>query len=161
MPAATVELHDDVLHMHVIDAVVKRAQELDRVDALPQQVAGIEVETEFLAPLDGRQRALGGDQVEGDLGGMDFEGELHAALAEHVEDRMEPLGEQLEARVDHGSGVGGNEYSRCQMLEPVNPLTTPTPSRCAARAVFFSSSAARALTPAGLPSPHTCGGRMA
>ena len=32
------------------------------------------------------------------------------------------------------------------MLEPVKPLTTPTPSFCAARAVSFSSSAARALT---------------
>ena len=26
-------------------------------------------------------------------------------------------------------GTGGNEYSRCQMLEPVKPLTTSTPSR--------------------------------
>ena len=41
------------------------------------------------------------------------------------------------------------------MLEPVKPLTTVTPSFCAARAVFFISSAARALTPAGLPSPQT------
>ena len=31
------------------------------------------------------------------------------------------------------------------MLEPVKPLTTSTPSFCAARAVFFSSSAARAF----------------
>ena len=47
------------------------------------------------------------------------------------------------------------------MLEPVKPLTTPTPSFCAARAVFFSSSAARAFTPAGSPSPQTYGGRIA
>ena len=46
------------------------------------------------------------------------------------------------------------------MLEPVKPLTTPTPNCWAARAVFFISSAARRLTPAGLPSPHTCGGRI-
>ena len=31
------------------------------------------------------------------------------------------------------------------MLEPVKPLTTPTPSFCAARAVFFISSAARCV----------------
>ena len=47
------------------------------------------------------------------------------------------------------------------MLEPVKPLTTPTPNFCAARAVFFISSAARLLTPAGSPSPQTCGGRIA
>ena len=46
------------------------------------------------------------------------------------------------------------------MLEPVNPLTTDTPSFWAARAVRFISSAARLFTPAGLPSPHTCGGRI-
>ena len=42
------------------------------------------------------------------------------------------------------------------MLEPVKPLTMPTPSFWAARAVFFISSIARALTPAGSPSPQTC-----
>ena len=57
--------------------------------------------------------------------------------------------------------TGGKEYSKCQMLEPVKPLTILTPSFCAARAVFFSSSAARAFTPAGLPSPHTYGGTIA
>ncbi len=34
---------------------------------------------------------------------MHFQRELHAALAEHVEDRIPPLGEQLEAGVDHRS----------------------------------------------------------
>ena len=48
------------------------------------------------------------------------------------------------------SGTGGNEYKSGQMLEPVKPFTTPTPSCCAARAVFFISSAARRFTPAGL-----------
>ena len=32
-------------------------------------------------------------------------------------------------------GTGGNEYSSGQMLEPVKPGTTFTPSRAAARAV--------------------------
>ncbi len=41
------------------------------------------------------------------------------------------------------------------MLEPVKPLTTSTPNFWAARAVFFISSAARSLTPAGSPSPQT------
>ena len=90
------------------------------------------------------ERPLGRVEVEGDLGRMHFQGELHAALAEHVENRIEPLGEQLEAGVDHRlAAPAGTSTSRCQMLEPVKPLTTPTPSFWAARAVFFSSSAAR------------------
>ena len=47
------------------------------------------------------------------------------------------------------------------MLEPVKQLTTLTPSRWAARAVCLTSSIARALTPAGSPSPHTRGGTIA
>ncbi len=37
------------------------------------------------------------------------------------------------------SVTGGKEYSQCQMDEPVNPLTTFTPSFRAARAVCFIS----------------------
>jgi hypothetical protein len=47
----------------------------------------------------------------------------------------------------------------CQIGEPVNPVTTVTPKRAAARAVSFISSAARWRTPSGSPSPHTSGGR--
>ena len=67
-------------------------------------MAGIEVEAELLAAIDGRQRPLGRVKVEGDLGRVHFQRELHAALAEHVENRIEPLGEQREAGVDHGLG---------------------------------------------------------
>ena len=42
--------------------------------------------------------------IERDLGRMHFQGEPHAALAEHVEDRIPPLGELLEAVVDHRLG---------------------------------------------------------
>ncbi len=47
------------------------------------------------------------------------------------------------------------------MALPVNPLTTSTPRFAAARAVSFISSAARARTPSGSPSPHTWACRMA
>src|SRR3954451_22548743 len=50
---------------------------------------------------------------------------------------------------------------RCQMGEPVNPVTTSTPSWAAARAVSFIRCAARLRTPSGSPSPHTSGGRAA
>ncbi len=47
------------------------------------------------------------------------------------------------------------------MLEPVKPVTVDAPKRAAARSVALTSSAARARTPAGPPSPQTCGGRIA
>ena len=99
--AAAVERHDRVLHVDVVDAVGERADELHRIDALPDQVAGVEVEAELLAVVQRLQGPLGRVQVEGDLGRVHLQGELHAALAEHVEDRVEPLGQQLEAVVDH------------------------------------------------------------
>ena len=47
------------------------------------------------------RRSLGGVQVEGDLGRVDFQRELHAALAKHVQNRIESFGQQFEARLDH------------------------------------------------------------
>ncbi len=47
-----------------------------------------------------------------------------------------------------------------QIEEPVNPTTVSTPSRRAARAVIFISSAARWRTPSGSPSPQMRSGRM-
>ena len=99
--AAAVERHDRVLHVDVVDAVGECADELDRIDPLPDQVARVEVEAELLAVVQRLQRPLGRVQIEGDLRRMHLQGELHAALAEHVEDRVEPLGQQLEAVVDH------------------------------------------------------------
>ena len=54
------------------------------------------------------------------------------------------------------SETGGNEYSRCQIDEPVKPLTTLTPSRWAARAVSFISWIAHSVF--FLASPRTAGG---
>ena len=46
------------------------------------------------------------------------------------------------------------------MLEPVKPLTTLDAQLRRARAVFFSSSAARASTPAACPPPTRAAGRI-
>ncbi|CAM5580428.1 hypothetical protein SGLAM104S_10041 [Streptomyces glaucescens] len=51
--------------------------------------------------------------------------------------------------------------TRCQIAEPVNPMTVSTPRAAAARAVSFIRAAARCRTPSGSPSPHTSGGRIA
>ena len=109
--AAAVERHDRVLHVDVVDAVGERADELDRIDALPDQVARIEIEAELLAVVQRIERPLGRVQVEGDFRRMHLQGKLHAALAEHVENRVEPLGQQLETVVDH---LGRNGRERIQ-----------------------------------------------
>lgn len=52
---ALVVFDDHVLHVDVIDAVREAADELDRVHALPVQMAGIEVKAEFGPPVEGFQ----------------------------------------------------------------------------------------------------------
>jgi hypothetical protein len=74
------------------------------VDALIAEVRGIVVEAEARMVAHSRQGAFGGGRVEGDLGGMHLEREPHAALGEHVEDRVPPLGELGEAGVDPVAG---------------------------------------------------------
>ena len=92
---------------------------------------------------------------------MHFERELYAALGEHVEDRVPALGELFETVVDH------RVWHRRERIQQVpdgragEAVHHADAKFCAARAVFFISSAARLLTPSGLPSPQTCGGRMA
>ena len=67
--------------MHVIDAVGEGPDELDRVDELPEQVAGVKVEAELGPVFDAFEGPLGRVDVEGDLGRMDLEAELDAAFA--------------------------------------------------------------------------------
>src|SRR5690606_14586392 len=55
---AAVELDDGVLHVDVVDAVAEAADELDRIDALPEQVARVEVEAELLAAAERLDRPL-------------------------------------------------------------------------------------------------------
>ena len=59
--------------MDVIDAVGKGPQKLDRIDPLPVEMAGIEVESELLPAPEGLEGPFGGDQIVGDLGGVDLE----------------------------------------------------------------------------------------
>ena len=91
--------------MHVVDAVLEFADEEHRINLLPMQVAGVEVEPEGLAVANGLQRPLGRIDVEGDLGGMDFQAEPHTAFVVDIQDRVEHFGEVGEALVD---GLVGN-----------------------------------------------------
>jgi hypothetical protein len=60
------------------------ANEFNRVDPLPMQMARIEVETEFLAIAKGFERPFGGVNVKGDFRRMDFQGEPHSAIASSI-----------------------------------------------------------------------------
>lgn len=57
-------------------------------------------------------------------------------------------------------GTGGNMATRCQIEDPVKPMTVSTPKAAAARAVFLISSAALRRTPSGSPSPQMRAGTM-
>ncbi len=102
MPDPAVERPGRVLDVHVIDPIRESPDELDRVDHLPEQVAGVEVEPEFRPVVDRLQGSLGRVDIKGDLGRMNLERELDAAFLEDVEDRVPAVGEQLEALVDGG-----------------------------------------------------------
>src|SRR4051794_6508355 len=93
--ASTVERHDGILDVNVVDAVREFANELHRINALPQQMARVEVEAEFLAVTDRIECPAGRRDVERDLGGVHLERESHPAFPKHVENRIPTIGELL------------------------------------------------------------------
>ena len=75
---------------------------------------------------------------------------FHALFFELVENGLEAFAKILVAVLDLLRQVRRETvYEMPDADEPVNPLTTPTPKRFAACAVFFNSSAARWRTPSG------------
>ena len=98
----------DVLHVGVVDLLAEGADELHVVDALVAEVAGVVVEAETLVVADGVERALGGGDVEGDLGRVHFEAEVDVVLLEDLEDGLPALGEVVVALLQVGL-VGGRE----------------------------------------------------
>ena len=96
--AVVIDRH--ILHVRVHDSVAEHIDELDRIDTLPEEVAGVEVEAERLVVPDGLQRRLCAVDVVGDLGWMHFQRELHADFAEDIEDGTPPSSKVLEALLD-------------------------------------------------------------
>src|SRR5439155_7113063 len=99
-PGGAVQGHDGVLDVDVVDAVAELVDEARRADALPVEVARVEVEAERRPVPDRRERAPRGDDVVGDLGGVDLQPEAHPDLIEDIQDRVPAVGEVLEARLD-------------------------------------------------------------
>jgi len=101
----------DVLHVGVVDLLAEGADELHVVDALVAEVAGVVVEAEALVVADGVERALGGGDVEGDLGRVHFEAEVDVILLEGLEDGLPALGEIVVTLLQVGL-VGGQGRRR-------------------------------------------------
>ena len=62
----------DVLHVNVIDAVRKCPDELNRIDSLPNQMAGIKVETELRAIVQCLERHLSRIDIKCNFSRMHF-----------------------------------------------------------------------------------------
>ena len=80
--ALAIERGDGILDVHVIDAIRECANELNWVNALPNQVTWIEIETELFTMSNCFEGSLSGVDVEGDLGWMNLQGEFDATFTE-------------------------------------------------------------------------------
>ena len=76
------------------------------VEELVLEVAGVEVDPEAGAVADRGERLARGQEVVGDLGGVDLEREAHALGLEDVDDRAPQLRERRVAALDLDEVVG-------------------------------------------------------
>src|SRR5690606_18515966 len=88
-----VERHLDVFGVHVEDPVREGVDELHGVDALPEEVAGVEVKAEGRVVAHGLKGPLCRVEVKGDFGGVHLEGKLDAFFLKDVEDGPPDLSE--------------------------------------------------------------------
>ena len=124
----------------------------DGIDPLPVEMAGVEVEAEFFAMVERLERSFGGENIEGDLGRVDFQREFHAALAEHVQDRVPAFGEQSSKPASIMSGgTGGKSHEQVpdaaagEAVDDCDAELRWPPGRS-----VLISSAARWRTPSGI-----------
>ena len=82
-----------VLHMNVIHTVGEVADEFDVVDALIAKVTRVVVEAEALVIIHRLECALGRSRIEGNLGWVDFEGEVDVDFFEYPKDGRPPISE--------------------------------------------------------------------
>src|SRR5262249_54901958 len=101
---AAIERPRRVLDVHVIDPVRERAQERHRVDELPEQMTGIEIEAKLGPVVERHEGCLRRVEIKGDLRWVDLQREPDAAFLEDIEDRVPALGEEFEAVGDPGVG---------------------------------------------------------
>jgi hypothetical protein len=105
--AAAVEPALAVLDVGVVHAIAELVDECGGVEELGDQVAGVEIDPERLTAVDRVEGLARGDEVVGDLGGVDLERESHSLGVVHVEDRREALGKLLVTALERSEVVGG------------------------------------------------------
>ena len=114
-----------VFDVDVIDTVGEVARKDGGVHPLPDEVAGIEIEAELRPVVERFQGALGRVEVEGDLRGVDLQGEANAMLAEFVHDGIPTLGEEPIPVGDHlrfGRGERVDQVPDRRAGKPVDDL---------------------------------------
>ena len=82
-----------VFHVRVENAAAEFADEFHIVHALITEMRRVVIETKARMILDRFERALGGNNVEGDFRGMHFERKVDVFLFKHIEDGQEAFGE--------------------------------------------------------------------
>src|SRR3954468_1721701 len=98
---AAVELLHRLLAVHVVDPVAEVPEEADRVEVLPDEVAGVEVQPEGRPVPDRGHRGDGRPAVVRDLARGDLVREADPDLVEDVEDGIPAPDEVLVAALDH------------------------------------------------------------
>ena len=95
--------------MGMEDTVREFVDKLSRIDKLVDQVAGVKVDAKSRVVVDRGQRTMHGDDIIGDLGGMDFQPKLDAFGLENIKNRRPAVGKILIASVDVGLAGGREE----------------------------------------------------
>src|SRR5262245_31819743 len=109
------------------DPVGELHQELDRVHALPVQMARVEEEAKLLPAVQLVQGHLGAVEIEGDLAWVNLKSEAHAAVAAGIEDRVPAAGKVFE-----GIGDLSNRWSRpAGHIRPYRRAGEPGHDACA------------------------------
>ncbi len=72
MPGAPVQLQGRILHVDMINSIGEFAEEAHRINYLPMQMAGIEVEPESLPIIKYGKRAFCRDDIKINLCRMNF-----------------------------------------------------------------------------------------
>ncbi len=152
MPDFPVEGHGGVLDVDVIDAVGEFPDEKMRLQALPDEMAGVEIEAEGRPPLEGFRAGgprCGGRRRSRSDGPRGRTGRRRRRTRRGWASRARGFcGIRLRSSPPSSAG---NEYQAFQIGEPMKPLTTPQPRALAARAAAFISSTAQAWILSGLP----------
>ena len=104
-----VHLNPGVLDVDVEDAVLEVVEEKDGVDELRYEVAWIEIEAEAGVVPDGFQGAMSGEDIVGDLGRVDFQGEANLLFLKDLQNGEPAVGEVPVAGVDVALGGGWEE----------------------------------------------------